>query len=176
LKGQEYNLDLTMKLFAISKSIIFLLMLFSFVKSTSQIMTSNQTNFQKITNQFSIEDFEKVKEFILKKGNRKTYRNYDNNNPFCDFGKFQSYLGSDIGQQNINNDPKLSDFNELTLKDNNHYFKILIVRKGDIQALNKGIQNGMQENEVYFADVYQKGLDNQIEILSEYLKLLRDLK
>ena len=108
-------------------------------------MNSSQTNFLKITNQFSVEDFEKVKEFILEKGNTKTYRNFDNNNPYHNFGKFQGYLGADIGQQNIYNDPKISDFNELTLKDNDHYYKILIVRKGDIQASKKGIQNGMQE-------------------------------
>ncbi|WDF58267.1 hypothetical protein PQ462_16245 [Flavobacterium sp. KACC 22758] len=136
-------------------------------------MNFNQTNFQKITNQFSVEDFEKVKRFILKKGKRKTYRNYDNNNPFYDFGKFQSYLGSDIGQQNINNDPKLSDFNELTLKDNNHYFKILIVRKGDTQALKKGIQNGMLENQVYFVDNYQIGFTKISDLLTNYLKILQ---
>lgn len=127
----------------------------------------------KITDQFSVKDFEKVKEFILEKGNRKTYRNFDNNNPFYDFGKFQAYLGADIGQQNIYNDPKISDFNELTLKDNNDYYKILIVRKGDILASKKGIQNGMQENEVYFVDVYQERLDKVPDLLLEYLNLIK---
>ncbi|MCP2029793.1 hypothetical protein L1276_004987 [Flavobacterium sp. HSC-32F16] len=94
-----------MKSLSNSKPIIVLLVLFSFVKSISQTMTPNETNFLKITNQFSVENFEKVKEFILEKGNRKTYRNYDSNNPFYDFGEFQSYLGADTGQQNINNDP-----------------------------------------------------------------------
>ncbi|MDR6759902.1 hypothetical protein J2Y38_000081 [Flavobacterium sp. 2755] len=127
----------------------------------------------KITSQFSVKDFERIKQFILKKGNRKTYRNFDNNNPFYDFGKFQGYLGADIGQQNIYNDPKISDFNELALKDNDHYYKILIVRKGDIQASKKGIQNGMQENEVYFVDVYQAGFDKIPVLLLEYLNLIK---
>lgn len=165
-----------MKSFSISKPIIVLLILFSFVKSICQTMTFNQTNFLKITNQFSVEDFDKVKEFILEKGNRKTYRNFDNNNPFYDFGKFQSYLGANIGQQNIYNDPKISDFNELTLKDKDHYYKILIVRKGDIQTSKKGIQNGMQENEVYFIDVYKERLDKVPDLLLDYLKLLQDIK
>ncbi len=162
-----------MKSFSILKPIIVLLILFSSVKSISQTMISNQTNFLKITNQFSVEDFEKVKEFILEKGTRKTYRNFDNNNPFYDFGKFLGYLGADIGQQNIYNDPKISDFNELTLKDNDHYYKILIVRKGDIQDSKKGIQNGMQENEVYFVDVYQTGFDKIQDLLLEYLNLIK---
>lgn len=157
----------------ISQIIIFLPLIICSPQVKSQNMNFNQTNFQKITNQFTVEDFEKVKEFILKKGNRKTYRNYDNNNPFYDFGKFQSYLGSDIGQQNINNDPKLSDFNELTLKDNNHYFKILIVRKGDIQASKKDIQTGMLENEVYFVDNYQIEFNKISDLLTNYLKILQ---
>lgn len=164
-----------MKSFSISKPIILLLILLSFVKSISQTMSSNETNFLKITNQFSAEDFENVKEFILEKGNRKTYRNFDNNNPFYDFGKFQGYLGADIGQQNIYNDPKISDFNELTLKDNDHYYKILIVRKGDIQASKKGIQNGMLENEIYLVDVYQTGFSKIPDLFLDYLKTLKKI-
>ena len=116
-------------------------------------------HFLKITNQFSVEDCEKVKNFILKEGNRKTYRNFDNNNPYYDFKKFAVYLGSDIGQQNINNDPKLSDFNTLTLKDDDQYYEIIVIRTGDIKAKKKGIVNGMQENEVYLTDYGRNDLD-----------------
>lgn len=115
-------------------------------------------HFIKITNQFSAEDFEKVKSLILKEGNRKTYRNFDNNNPYYDFMKFEAYLASDIGQQNINNDSKVSDFNVLTLKDEDQYYEIIVVRTGDIKAKKKGIVNGMQENEVYLTDYSQKDL------------------
>lgn len=122
-------------------------------------MTSKtQNQFVKITNQFSVEDFEKVKSSILKEGNRKTYRNFDNNNPYYDFKKFAAYLASDIGQQNINNDPKVSDFNTLTLKDEDQYYEIIIVRNGDIKAKKKGIVNGMLENEVYLTDYSQNDL------------------
>ena len=115
--------------------------------------------FLTITNQFSVEDFEQVKNFILKEGNQKTYRNFDNNNPYYDFKKFAAYLASDIGQQNINNDPKLSDFNTLTLKDDDQYYEIIIVRTEDIKAKKKGIVNGMKENEVYLTDYGRNGLD-----------------
>ncbi|WP_343618727.1 hypothetical protein [Flavobacterium sp.] len=139
-------------------------------------MKSNQTNFLKITNQFSVDEFEKVKGFILEKGQRKTYRNYDNHNPYYDFKKFEAYLGADIGQQNINNDPQLSNFNELTLKDDNQYYKILIVRKGDIQASKKWILKGMQENEVYYTDAYQESIKEIPNLLFKYFDLLRKMQ
>lgn len=160
----------------ILKSMIPLLILFGISKTTSQTMDSSQADYSKISDQFSVKDFEAVKSFILEKGNRKTYRNYDNNNPYYNFGKFQVYLGADTGQANINNDSKVSDFNEMTLKDDNQYYKILIVRKGDIDASKKGILNGMDEDEVYFVDAYQAGLDKNLDVLSSYLKLMKDLK
>lgn len=160
----------------ILKSMIPLLILFGISKITSQTMNATQADYSKISDQFSEKDFERVKSFILEKGNRKTYRNYDNNNPYYNFGKFQVYLGADTGQTNINNDPKVSDFNEMTLKDDNQYYKILIIRKGDIDASKKGILNGMDENEVYFVDVYQLGLEKNLDVLSSYLKLMKDLK
>ena len=61
----------------------------------------------------------------------------------------------------------------MTLKDNNHYFKILIVRKGDIQASKKGIQTGMLENEVYFVDNYQIEFNKISDLLTNYLKILQ---
>lgn len=122
----------------------------SFSNVTAQKMNSKTNiHFLKITNQFSVEDFEQVKNFILKEGNHRTYRNFDNNNPYYDFKKFAAYLASDIGQQNINNDPKQSDFNTLTLKGDDQYYEIIVVRTGDIKAKKKGIVNAMQENNVY---------------------------
>lgn len=164
-----------MKNFKLSKSILVFSVLFFCSKSISQTMKSNQTNFLKITNQFSVDEFEKVKGFILERGNRKTYRNYDNHNPYYNFGKFEAYLGADIGQQNLYNKTDLSDFNELTLKDENHYYKIIIVRKGDIQASKKWILKGMQENEVYYTDAYQESIKEIPNLLLEYFNLLRKM-
>lgn len=142
-----------------SKYLLVFVVLISFSNLSAQKMTSKtQNQFVKITNQFSVEDFEKVKSFILKEGNRKTYRNFDNNNPYYDFKKFAAYLASDIGQQNINNDPKVSDFNTLTLKDDDRYYEIIVVRTGDVKVKKKGIVNGMQENEVYLTDYSQNDL------------------
>jgi len=161
-----------------SKYLLVFVVLISFSNLSAQKMTSKtQNQFVKITNQFSVEDFEKVKSSILKEGNRKTYRNFDNNNPYYDFKKFAAYLASDIGQQNINNDPKVSDFNTLTLKDEDQYYEIIIVRNGDIKAKKKGIVNGMLENEVYLTDYGRNDLDkipNQLIIyFDKMLKLIK---
>lgn len=142
------------------KQLLFFFIIISFSNVTAQKMNSKTNiHFLKITNQFSVEDFEQVKKFILKEGNQRTYRNFDNNNPYYDFKKFAAYLASDIGQQNINNDPKQSDFNTLTLKDDDTYYEIIIVRNGDIKAKKKGIVNGMHENKVYLTAYSQKDLD-----------------
>ncbi|SHM33707.1 hypothetical protein SAMN05444387_2238 [Flavobacterium pectinovorum] len=160
------------------KHFLLFFVLITFLNLSAQKMTSKtQNQFVNITNQFSVEDFEKVKSFILKEGNRKTYRNFDNNNPYYDFKKFATYLASDIGQQNINNDPKVSDFNRLTLKDEDQYYEIIIVRNGDIKAKKKGIVNGMLENEVYLTDYGRNDLDkipNQLIIyFDNMLKLIK---
>ena len=142
------------------KQFLFFFIIISFSNVTAQKMNSKTNiHFLKITDQFSVEDFEQVKKFILKEGNQRTYRNFDNNNPCYDFKKFAAYLASDIGQQNINNDPKQSDFNTLTLKDDDTYYEIIIVRNGDIKAKKKGIVNGMHEDEVYLTTYSQKDMD-----------------
>lgn len=154
------------------KHFFYFFILISFSNLSAQKMNSKvHIHFQKITNQFSVEDFEKIKSFILKEGNQMTYRNYDNQNPYYNFKEFEVYLASDIGQQNINNDPKLSDFNTLTLKDNNQYFEIIIVRFGDIKANKKGIVNGMQENEVYLTS-YD---DSDVTIPNQVIGYFKDM-
>lgn len=89
-------------------------------------------DFTNITYLITLEEFEKTKEFILEKGDKMTYRNYDNNNPHYKFSDFDVFLGADIGQRNINNDPKISNFNQLTISDWNsdiRYYELIIVGK-----------------------------------------------
>jgi hypothetical protein len=156
------------------KHLLFFIALISFSTITAQKMNSKtQNHFIKITNQISVEDFERVKSFILKEGNRQTYRNYDNDNPYYDFKEFEAYLASDIGQKNINNDPRLSGFNTMTLKRDNRYYEIIEVRIGDIKAAKTGIIKGMKENEVYLTAYNQGDLN---EIPTELTDYLEDIK
>ena len=62
-------------------------------------------------------NFQRIKSFILRHGDRQTYCNMYNRNPHYDFGAFQVYLDPDVGQQNINCDPELSDFSTLVVQD-----------------------------------------------------------
>ena len=64
----------------------------------------------------TIANLTKIKQFILKQGNRQTYCNMYNNNPAYHTKTFHFYLNPDSGQQNINCDPNKSDFNNLTIR------------------------------------------------------------
>ena len=124
----------------------------------------------------SVNEFEKIKNFILKKGDRQTYRNFDNDNPHYGFNGFEVFLASDIGQKNIRNDPAKSDFNELTIYDRKasiQYYRIFIVRKGDIKSNKFGIKKGMKEGKVYLVDVYENGINALIKILPKYLEKIK---
>jgi hypothetical protein len=126
---------------------------FCFLNMSAQsTKMNNKNNFLNITEYLSVARFEKIKHFILAHGNRQTYRQYDNDNPYYKFENFDVYLGADIGQKNINNDPKVSDFNELMIRADMVYYSVIIVRKGDIAAEKFWIEKGMKENEVYFTN------------------------
>ncbi len=62
-------------------------------------------------------NFQLLKLFILRHGDRQTYCNKYNQNPHYDFGGFHVFLEPDVGQQNINCDPDLSDFDTLVVQD-----------------------------------------------------------
>lgn len=133
-------------------------------------------NFTDITNLISLKEFEKIKEFVLKNGGRKSYRNFDSNNPHYRFLNCDVYFGADIGQKNIQNNPELSDFNELTIADWNstiRYYELIIVRQGDIKAKKAWLQKGMIEQRVYLVDTYGKGLELIKNNLSSYLTQIK---
>jgi len=58
----------------------------------------------------------KIKQFILQQGNRETYCNMYNDNPAYQTKGYHFYLNPDSGQENINCDPKKSDFHNLTIR------------------------------------------------------------
>ena len=97
------------------KKIGFLLTLF-FVVSCSTNKTAE------IHNSRLSEGFLAIKTFILSKGQKRTYSNRFNNNPYYLFGDMEVFLNPEPGgphqhpQWNINCDPKLSDFTELVIR------------------------------------------------------------
>ncbi|QLG46007.1 hypothetical protein [Costertonia aggregata] len=78
--------------------------------------------FVEISDVFSKKDFEKLRKFILKKGDWRTFRNFDNNNPHFNFTDFDVYLATG-DQRSIfeNGDLKPKDFIELVIQDKGYY-------------------------------------------------------
>ncbi|MHA7058832.1 hypothetical protein ACWGOQ_0016525 [Aquimarina sp. M1] len=131
--------------------------------------------FVEITNILSISEFEKIKKSALNSDYRFFFRSMDNNNPAINYGNFQVFFGAD-DFKNINNNPNLSDFNELTIKDNSSditYYNILIVRKGDVVAQKEGIMKGMEEGKIYLIDFYKEGIYKMRANLPQYLETMK---
>jgi len=162
--------------------IVTFLILFTSCSSGQKVAKDNKKesqsmDFTNVSSIVNIEKFENIKEFILKNGDKMTYRNIDNNNPHYKFKNFDTYLGADIGQKNINNDPEISDFNQLTIvdsKSNIRYYELLILRKGDIKEGKRWVKEGMKEEQVYLVDVYGKGLKLMENNLLNYLKQIEE--
>ena len=128
-----------------------------------------------LQNKMDLATFDKIKNFVIKKGGKQTFRNFDNNNPHYTSKFFEIYLGSDIGQKNINNEPKKSNFNEMQVfskKYSGINFCLIAVRKGD-QKLNKyWIYPDMIEGYVY---VYMTNKYSFEIIENEINSFLRDI-
>ncbi|MDD7887663.1 hypothetical protein [Flavivirga sp. 57AJ16] len=133
-------------------------------------------NFKNVTSQIDTNEFEEIKNFILNNGDKMTYRNIDSNNPHYKFENCDAFLNSDIGQKNINNDQKISDFNELTIRDWNSdikYYHLIIIRKGSLKEHKSWVKKGMEEDQIYLVDVYDEGLQLMKNNLTDYLKQIK---
>ena len=86
------------------------------------------------------------------------------------------YLGSDIGQKNMNNDLELSNFNQLTIRDDQSYYHIIIVRKGDIVCMKNRIVKGMEENEVYLTNHPQEKIGEIPTQLITHIECMLEVK
>ena len=65
----------------------------------------------------TVESFQRIMEMILARGDRRTYCSRYNDNPHLEVDGFHAYLSPDVGQRNIDCDPALSSFGELTIQD-----------------------------------------------------------
>jgi hypothetical protein len=134
----------------------------------------NVPDFTNITNNFSESQFDELKRFILKKGDRQTYRNFDNNNPHYKLGNADLYLNAETGQENMNNDATLSNFNEISINDPKYQYTIRLVRKGDLKKTNIYSPKGLEENKLYLTGVYRLNKAKLKEILQHLEKIKSD--
>jgi hypothetical protein len=90
-------------------------------------------NCKKNENYITVNNFQIIKNFILKKGNRFTYCSKYNKNPYYRFKALDVFLNPEPGgpynhpQWNLNCDPALSDFDEILIRDsemNYYHFKL----------------------------------------------------
>lgn len=146
------------------------------IKSAKEFTTNKYAD---ITTVFSINDFEVAKSFILSKGDRQTYRVFDSNNPHHSYNGFEAYLNAEIGQKNITNDPAISGFNEITIRDKNanpQYYTIHVVRIGDTSQKDITIQEGMREGRVYLLNPFENDLEVMKNNLNGYLQTIKSDK
>ena len=121
-----------------------------------------------ITESLSLEEFELVKDFILDQGDREIYCSMYNGNPHYAFEGFDTYLNPETGQQNINCDPAVSDFNELVILKQETpyvYHYLLAIRKGDLanEEIAFDFLDGMKEKRVYLLRYHTYDLDEMEE-------------
>ena len=98
-------------------------------------------------------NFEVIKRFVLKKGDRQTYCSMYNQNPHFRFEGFDVYLNPDAGQQNINCDPGLSDFDELVVHDERvpgEYFSVKLDKQRRALVTSRG---AVHVGAAYFAEM-----------------------
>lgn len=90
----------------------------------------------------TVAEFRALRRFILARGDRMTYCNMYNCNPHFAFEGFEAFLNPDVGQRNINCDPKLSGFDELVIYDWNsepQYFRVKL--RGEALICDDGVES-----------------------------------
>lgn len=136
---------------------------------------TSQLEFCDITHIISVDLFESIKTYVLTNGDKETYSNMYNNNPYSSFDGIELYLNPDIGQLNSNCDTSLSDFNEIVIRDifaNPQYYYIHIVRKGDLVDKQIFTYEGMDENKVYLINFETYNMDSIVNNVSKYIEIL----
>lgn len=157
-------------------TLIFILSFYCCTDNNGNLIDNSSNEYLEITNEFSLQEFENIKNFVIEKGGRQTYSNMYNNNPHFSFKGFEAYLNPEIGQKNINCDPTISDFNEITLRDIDakpQYYTIHIVRQGDSGKKDVVVSEGMKDGKVYLLNPYDDDIDLMKKKLIDYIEAIK---
>lgn len=145
--------------------------------SNNMVSGVDETRYVNITEIVPVDVFERIKTYLLDKGDRKTFRNIDSNNPHLKMAGFDIFLGPEV-RQNVTCDPELSDFNELIIYDPTkeiQYYHLVIVRRGDKSRENIAIPDWLEEESVYLWDPYEKDVEKMKEGMLPYLTQIMDI-
>ena len=133
--------------------------------------------YRDITQMCSVQNFETIKNFILKNGDKQTYCNMYNNNPHFAYSYFNVYLNPEIGQANINCDPEISDFNEIVIRDQNsdpQYYYLHIVRLGDLENEQINMRySDLKEDRVYLLNYHENDLNTMEDNVQIYIDIMK---
>ncbi|WP_430907688.1 hypothetical protein [Maribacter sp. 2-571] len=113
---------------------------------------------------FSAKDFKRIRNFIFKNGDRKTFRNFDNHNPHYRFNGFDVYLGT--GDQRgllLEDEVQKKAYIELIIRaDQNHTLYL-----GSKERANSGNGLSLAEGNVYWHNSNGGNEAHLIAILKE---------
>lgn len=117
--------------------------------------------FVDLSDTFSKKDFEKVRKFIFKNGDRQTYRNLDNNNPQYKFKNFDVYLGAEKQTGGLNqNKLHIKEYTELVILGKNN-FAIYLTTEASLEEATINLKT---DKVYWFTQTYK----NEVEV-KEYL-------
>lgn len=125
-----------------------------------------------ISNSCSVEQFNEIVHFILQKGQRQTYGNMYNNNPFYQFGKIEVYLNPKRQFPSKEEEKEPSTYTSILFVDRNargekHIFMYSDIRKDD-EAKKIYLDSEMYETE--------ETMQQRYKIVETYLqKILREI-
>ncbi|KXZ24587.1 hypothetical protein [Leptospira santarosai] len=108
----------------------------------------------------NVNNFNKIKKYILLNGDKETYCNMYNDNPHYTFKLFDVYLNPESQRNNINCDPSLSDFDEMVIRDWNSKKIYYSVKLTTINSI-------FHDPDIKIIEYYWKSILEQIDIKAE---------
>lgn len=143
------------------------------MKNKSTEIKSISTNFENVTHLINPKDYKQIIAFILKKGDRMTYRNIDSNNPHYRFKKCDVFLSNGIAQLDYSTSNSTHYYNQITITDwkaSVRYFELIMVQVKDLTAKNLWLKPEMKSDEVYLMHTKDHEIEMMKKTLSIYLE------
>ncbi|WCM41262.1 hypothetical protein MG290_09860 [Flavobacterium sp. CBA20B-1] len=112
-----------------------------------------------ISTQFSAKEFTQLRAFVLKNGDRMSFRNFDNDNPHYKLDTIDLYLGT--FKQNLEQTQKENEYTELIIR----------VKEEKINTITLKLEDDM----VFLVDVYDNGFEELETVLKNHLNSLKNI-
>lgn len=131
--------------------------------------TAMEDDYLNITKFLTVEEFIAIKEFIFEYGDKKTYCNKYNDNPYLKMDGFDIYMNPKDNYTNLA-DLDISVFNEIVIYNPQmeiQYFHIeLGIRKA--KQLSQNSTQNQDEPQVYLVSIYEENLEVMLKQLNSF--------